>query len=137
MRRPAAIAILVGALWAIASSATAVHAQGAADCGWIGVSVQPMTRAFAASLGMNEPYGAIFGAPHPDSPAARAHIQAYDVVTAINGAPLRTWRDFEPRIAAFAPRTTIYLTTWRSRQSINRQVTLGAAKCDSMPKSPH
>ena len=34
--------------------------QGDAVCGWIGVRVSPMTRAFADSLGMAEPYGAFF-----------------------------------------------------------------------------
>ena len=38
-------------------------------CGWIGVAVSPMTAAFAESLGMAEPYGAIFEQPEPGSPA--------------------------------------------------------------------
>jgi hypothetical protein len=32
-------------------------------CGWMGVQVSPMTAAFAESLGMAEPYGAIFDRP--------------------------------------------------------------------------
>jgi S1-C subfamily serine protease len=40
-------------------------------CGWIGVGVSPITAAFADSLGMVEPYGAIFNQPEPDSPAAK------------------------------------------------------------------
>jgi hypothetical protein len=32
-------------------------------CGWIGVQVKPITAAFANSLGMAEPYGAIFDQP--------------------------------------------------------------------------
>ena len=62
--------------------------QGDAVCGWIGVRVSPMTRAFADSLGMAEPYGAIFDQPEPGSPAAVAGIEVGDVVTAVNGAPL-------------------------------------------------
>ena len=39
-------------------------AQGNQDlCGWIGVAVTPITSAFANSLGMAEPYGAIFEQP--------------------------------------------------------------------------
>jgi len=52
--------------------------QGPVFCGWIGVQVSPMTRAFADSLGMVEPYGAIFGKPRPGSPAAQAGIEAGD-----------------------------------------------------------
>jgi hypothetical protein len=39
--------------------------QGPVFCGWISVQVNRMTRAFADSLGMVEPYGAIFGQPYP------------------------------------------------------------------------
>jgi hypothetical protein len=46
------------------------EAQNVGDvCGWIGVGVSPMTAAFAESLGMAEPYGAIFDRPEPGSPA--------------------------------------------------------------------
>jgi serine protease Do len=113
----------------VVASASSATAQGLMACSFIGVSVSPMTSAFAASLGMAEPYGAIFGRPSPGSPAANAHIAAYDVVTAINGSPLRSWRDFAPAIASFAPDTTIYLTTWRSRQLIDRTIVLGRKSC--------
>jgi serine protease Do len=58
-----------------------------------------MTRAFADSLGMVEPCGAIFGQPRPDSPAAQAGIEAGDVVTAING---KLSRDFAAIISVRA-----------------------------------
>lgn len=101
----------------------------ALPCGWIGVRVHPMTAAFADSLGMTQPYGAIFGQPRPGGPAAQAKIEAYDVVTAINGSPLRSWRDFGPIIASMAPGTRVYLTTWRSGQLIDVRVVLGSGKC--------
>src|ERR1700752_2684147 len=72
-------------------------------CGWIGVQVSPMTRAFADSLGMAEPYGAIFDRPEPGSPAAIAGIEAGDVITAINGSPVMRSSDFATMIAAIAP----------------------------------
>jgi membrane-associated protease RseP (regulator of RpoE activity) len=63
-------------------------------CGWMGVAVSPMTAAFAQSLGMAEPYGAIFDRPEPGSPAATAGIEQGDVLTAINGSPLMRSSDF-------------------------------------------
>ena len=45
--------------------------QAPVFCGWIGIRVSPMTTAFVDSLGMVEPYGAIFGQPKSDSPAAQ------------------------------------------------------------------
>jgi membrane-associated protease RseP (regulator of RpoE activity) len=105
--------------------------QGGAACGWIGVRVSPMTRAFADSLGMAEPYGAIFDQPEPGSPAAIAGIQAGDVVTAINGSPVMRSSDFATMIAAMAPNTTAYLSTFRDGQMIEVKLMVGSGKCPS------
>ena len=112
------------------ASPLAQHEQrGPVFCGWIGVHVSPMTRAFADSLGMVEPYGAIFGQPKPGSPAAKARIEAGDVITAINGAPLRRSRDFATIISRMAPGSVIYLTTFRNGELMRRKVTLAYSNC--------
>ena len=80
-----------------------------------------MTRAFADSLGMVEPYGAIFGQPRPGSPAAQAGIEAGDVITAINGTPLTRSRDFAAKISKRAPGSVIYLTTFRNGELMGNQ----------------
>jgi serine protease Do len=96
-----------------------------------------MTTAFAQSLGMTQPYGAIFARPRPGSPAAKAGIERYDVVTAIDGVPLRGWRDFASTIARTAPGTIIYLTIWRSQQFMQARVIVGSASCaPAPPKGP-
>ena len=90
------------------SSPAAQHVrQVPVYCGWIGVRVRPMTRPFAESLGMVEPYGAIFNKPEPGSPAAQAEIEAGDVITAINGTPLARARDFATIISNRAPPSRI------------------------------
>jgi len=114
---------------AAAEPAIAAQQGGRGTCGWIGVDVSPMQRAFAESLGMTEPYGAIFRRPKLGSPAAKAGIEIYDVITAINGSPLPSWRDFATTISSMAPNTRVYLTTWRSRQLMEVRVTLGSAAC--------
>jgi len=102
-------------------------------CGWIGVQVSPMTTAFAVSLGMAVLHGAIFDRPEPGGPAARAKIEAGDVITAINGSPLRSWSDFAPIISMMAPGTDVYLTTYRNTQLIQTKVTLGRSECPLQP----
>jgi S1-C subfamily serine protease len=102
-------------------------------CGWIGVQVSPMTAAFAVSLGMAVLHGAIFDRPEPGGPAARAKIEAGDVITAINGSPLRSWSDFTSIISQKAPGTDVYLTTYRNTQLIQTRVTLGSSKCPIQP----
>jgi len=137
MRRREFVALSFMALFAAAVAwPPAAQAQGSGMCGWIGVRVRPMTADFAASLGMVAPYGAIFERPRPDGPAAKAGIEAYDVLTAINGSPLRSWRDFAPTISAFAPGTTVALTTWRSKQLIDVRVVLGRSSCSPQLQKP-
>jgi serine protease Do len=124
--------IAAGALLGLAAEMTVAQQQpsGGASCGWIGVQVRPMTAAFAESLGMTEIYGAIFDRPEPGSPAASAHIEAGDVLTAINGSRLVHASDFARIIAATAPGTTVYLDTWRDRQAMQVKLVLGSSQCE-------
>jgi len=105
--------------------------RGAAECGWAGIRVSPMTKSVAESLGFVSPYGAIFEAPKPNGPAAAAGIEAGDVVTAINGTPLSKSGDFEGIIARFAPGSVIHLTTLRDGELFDRTITLGYRRCPS------
>jgi len=100
--------------------------NGNDPCGWIGVAVRPMTAAFAASLGMAVPYGAIFDQPEPGSPAANANIEQGDVLTAINGSPLMHSNDFAAIISKMAPGTTVALAIWRNGESRQITLTLGS-----------
>ena len=114
--------------------ASRAQAQANDPCGWIGVAVSPITSAFAASLGMVEPYGAIFEQPDPGSPAARAGIQAGDVITSVNGTNIEKAADFAGIIAEMAPETIVHLQTYRDGQIIERQIMLGSGKC---PRAQH
>jgi serine protease Do len=124
---------LLHATPAVAGNITVAEQEqrGGTLCGWIGVQVRPITAAFAESLGMTEPYGAIFDRPEPGSPAAAAGIEAGDVLTAINGARLVHSSEFARIISATAPGTTVYLDTWRDRQAMQVKLVLRSIQCRS------
>jgi S1-C subfamily serine protease len=126
-----AIALLCGMALLAGPDGLASRAQAQATdpCGWIGVAVSPITSAFATSLGMVQPYGAIFEQPDPGSPAAHAGIQAGDVLTSVNGTNIEKAADFAKMIAELAPETIVHLQTYRDGQIIERQIMLGSAKC--------
>ncbi|MFA7415261.1 MAG: Do family serine endopeptidase [Rhizobium sp.] len=120
----------VGIAFAIpASVAKGVVAElmksGSVERGWLGVQIQPVTKDIADSLGLSEASGALVVAPQAGSPGEKAGIKQGDVVTAVNGEPIKDPRDLAKRIAAFAPGTTVDVSIWREGKSMSMKVELG------------
>jgi len=99
--------------------------KGSVTRGWIGVQVQPVTQDIADSLGLKTARGAIVDEPQADSPAAKAGIQAGDVITAVNGKAVKDSRDLARRISETAPGTTVKLDVMRQGGEKTFDVTLG------------
>ncbi len=99
--------------------------KGHVTRGWMGVQVQPVTADIADSLGLKQAQGAIVDEPQPDSPAAKAGIKAGDVITAINGTPVKDSRDLARRIGMMAPGTSVKFDIVRDGQSQTASLTLG------------
>ena len=57
--------------------------KGSVTRGWIGVQIQPVTPEIADSLGLKKADGALVAEPQTDGPAAKAGIEAGDVITAV------------------------------------------------------
>src|SRR4029079_18676622 len=55
--------------------------KGSVTRAWLGVQVQPVTSGIAESLGMKNATGALVDDAKPDTPAAKAGIQAGDIIT--------------------------------------------------------
>ena len=83
--------------------------KGAVTRGWLGVQVQPVTAEIADSLGLKAARGAIVDSPQDGSPAAKAGIEAGDVITAVNGTAIKDSRDLARTIATLAPGTSVKL----------------------------
>jgi len=112
-----------------ASTAKLVVAQlkekGAVTRGWLGVQVQPVTAEIADSLGLKQARGAIVDNPQDGSPAAKAGIEAGDVITAVNGTTIKDSRDLARTIATLAPGTSVKLDIFRKGDSKTVTLTLG------------
>jgi len=112
-----------------ASTAKLVVAQlkdkGAVTRGWLGVQVQPVTSDIADSLGLKEARGAIVDNPQDGSPAAKAGIEAGDVITAVNGTAIKDSRDLARTIATLAPGTSVKLEVFRKGDSKTVTLALG------------
>jgi serine protease Do len=112
-----------------ASTAKLVVAQlkdkGGVTRGWLGVQVQPVTSDIADSLGLKEARGAIVDNPQDGSPAAKAGIEAGDVITAVNGTAIKDSRDLARTIATLAPGTSVKLDVFHKGESKTVTLALG------------
>jgi serine protease Do len=99
--------------------------SGKVTRGWIGVQIQPVTAEIADNLGLKTPQGALVAEPQPNSPAAKAGIMAGDVITAVNGSPVKDARDLAKQIGNMAPASTAKLTVWRKGEEKTFSVALG------------
>ena len=109
--------------------------HGQVTRGWIGVQVQPVTADIADSLGLKQAQGAIVDAPQPNGPAAKAGIKSGDVITAINGTPVKDSRDLARRIGMMAPSTSVKFDIVRDGQSQSVSVTLGEMPSERQAKA--
>jgi serine protease Do len=122
-----------------ASTAKMVVAQlkehGRIDRAWLGVQIQPVTAEIAESLGLKKAEGAIVAQPQADSPAAKAGVIAGDVITDINGAPIKDSRDLARKIGMTAPGTSIKLTLVRKGETKTLGLTLGKMPNEQQAKA--
>src|SRR5690349_3611812 len=120
----------VGIAFAIpAATVKSVVAQlkdkGAVSRGWIGVQIQPVTPDIADSIGLKTAEGALVADPQANGPAAKAGIQAGDVITGVNGSPVKDARDLARQIGSLAPGSSVKLTVWRKGEEKTFSLTLG------------
>jgi len=112
-----------------ASTVKSVVAQlkdkGSVSRGWIGVQIQAVTPDIADSLGMKKPEGALVAEPQANGPAAKAGIESGDVITGVNGQPVRDARDLARTIGGFAPGSAVKLNVLHKGQDKTVDLTLG------------
>ncbi|WDR02773.1 Do family serine endopeptidase [Devosia algicola] len=96
--------------------------------GFLGVSIQDVTRDIADSVGLPSPKGAIVREPTPDGPAGKAGIVSGDIITAVDGKQISDALDLSRTIASKAPSTPVELTIWRDGAETKVKVTLETLK---------
>jgi serine protease Do len=102
-----------------------LKSSGHVTRGWLGVQIQPVTAGIADSLGMKKAEGAMVDQPQNGSPAAKAGIESGDVITAVNGTPVKDARELARTIGTLAPNATVKLDLIRGGQAKSISLTLG------------
>src|SRR5574340_375864 len=115
--------------WAPVSRAMDVAEQlkstGKVSRGWLGVVIQEVTADLADSFGLDRPRGALVSQVEADSPAAKAGLQAADVILTFNGKPVENSGDLPRMVGMAKPAAKIPLQVWRKSRMQEMTVVLG------------
>ncbi len=100
--------------------------------GWLGITMQPLSRDLAEYWNIDAPGGVILGAVLPGSPAAEAGLQPGDVIISVDGEPLpvRENRDLtivQKRIRRAGAGRAVPLAVWRGGEVRDVSVKLSAS----------
>jgi serine protease Do len=104
---------------------TQLKDKGSVSRGWIGVQIQPVSQDIADSLGLKKAEGALVADPQKDGPAAKAGVEAGDVITAVNGQTIKDARELARVISGIAPGTPAKLDVLHQGKTKVVNLTLG------------
>jgi len=109
--------------------------KGSVTRGWIGVQIQPVTSEIADSLGLKGQEGALVAEPQANGPAAKAGIESGDVITSVNGSPVKDARDLAKKIGAQTPGESLKLGVFHKGAERTITVTLGSLPNERQAKA--
>ena len=93
--------------------------------GWLGVQIQPVSKDFAESLGLENEKGAFVSNVNPKGPSKTAGIEAGDVILKFNDIEIIKMTDL-PRVVAESDVGSIAMVeVWRKNKKIIIEVELG------------
>jgi len=122
-----------------ASTVKSVIAQlkdkGSVSRGWIGVQIQPVTQDIADSMGLKQAQGALVADPQKDGPAAKAGVEAGDVITTADGQSIKDAHELARIIGSFAPGSTVKLDVLHKGKSKVVSLSLGQLPNDQQAKA--
>ena len=100
--------------------------NGHVDHGYIGISIENVTPSNAKFFGVQKAMGAVVADVTPDAPGSKAGLKSGDVITELNGNPVRDAGELQMQTSETQPGTTIHLTVMRDGKTQSIPVTLGS-----------
>ena len=101
--------------------------HGHVERGWLGVQIQKLTEPLAESMKLPRTQGALVTSVTPDSPAARAGLEAGDVILSFNDHEVLDMKDLPKLVADTAPGQNSKLTVWRQGKKRNFDVSIAGS----------
>ena len=117
--------------------ATQILKTGRVDRAWIGVGIQDLTPQLAAEMtGAPATGGALVNSIAPTGPAAKAHLEAGDIITTLGGKPVMDAQDVIREVFVHAVGDSIPLEVVRSGKRYQTKVTLESRGDAAPPPLP-
>lgn len=99
--------------------------DGKVDRGWLGVSIQNVTREIGVALGMDEPHGALVAQVMEGAPATGVLAEG-DVILSFNGHKVENSHDLPRLVAAVQADSTVAVEILRGGAKKSLEVKVGA-----------
>jgi serine protease Do len=99
--------------------------KGRVHRGLLGVTVQPMTSELARSLNIEQVTGALVSDVQPGGPGEKGGLRRGDVITSIDGEPVRDGNVLRNHVAGLQPGTRVELQVLRGGKPQSLTLTLG------------
>ncbi len=113
----------------------ALEHGGVVQRGYLGVMIQPVTQDLADGLGLKDAGGALVDQAEPGTPAADAGLKSGDVITKLNGEPVKNAADLTRRVAALKPGDKADITYLRDGDEKTASITLAGQKNEQTAKA--
>lgn len=131
----------VGIAFAIPASTVkqvtgALIENGVVTRGFLGVSIQDVTKDIADSVGLDSARGALVTQLTQDAPGAKAGLKSGDIILEVDGTKIDDAISLSRTIASKAPDTEVELTVWRDQAETTVKATLGKLNEDQALASP-
>jgi serine protease Do len=103
---------------------TQLLAGGVVHRGYLGVVIKNLDSDVAERLGVHGSEGVVVGQVYENSPASKAGLKDGDVITTINGKPIKNSRELQDMVAGLPLHKPIQISVVRDGQAKSLQVTI-------------
>ncbi len=102
-----------------------LRAEGHVTRGWLGVSIQNVTKEIADHFELEEASGALVSQVLPDTPAEKGGVLIGDIIVEFNGEPIKRWNDLPIVVANTAVDTKAKVVVIRDGQRQTLKIRIG------------